>query len=108
MNALWAFTAPYQGDFKKQCVSPIIVRFVSAPSALLLIFQVSPDYRQFITCGNICEFGFTRQPVDNVFCKFLYMINTLVVLMEIWEPPVHIEDFTVPASQYPKAAILSV
>ena len=23
MNALMAFTAPYQGDFKRKCVSPI-------------------------------------------------------------------------------------
>ena len=22
MNALWAFPAPYQGDFKTECVSP--------------------------------------------------------------------------------------
>ena len=24
MNALWAFPAPYQGDFKKECVSPMV------------------------------------------------------------------------------------
>ncbi len=30
-GSLWAFTAPYQGDFKKECVSPVSLRFVMIP-----------------------------------------------------------------------------
>ena len=54
MNALWAFPAPYQGDFKRKCVSPIRLTSLSKDER-----SFSVRFTRIVTVTLLCFLSFS-------------------------------------------------